>query len=362
MTDNKPKIDLKSRLGKKTVSSPSGHSIPPPAALRPGGIPAPPFGSRPAPVDPSNPYSAMDASSAPTAAKPAAIKIEMSEEVRQEQRKQSKKYIWFAVIAAIIGVIAGYMIGGASERRGVAAVALRDAEALAKDLKAAMAGAETLADTVKSAREKVASGKYPDEELSKLGGLRIPFGGDKLGGRNIGRFNAQVSKGLLAVAGEADKINDQVDTVQRLLTGTRKALNDVFQQNASPKVFWAAVAEGGPHGPMLNMLAIPEPFPLKVEKGGWPDSIKFKIEGKEVSVKRYSKGDPQGNDPLYIPVDPTSQAGVCPQDVVFRVTRQLQDLEGLIRGVKDPSGHEESGIIDTGRALEEKLKAIGTPG
>ncbi len=361
MTDHKPKIDLKSRLGKKSVSSPSGHSIPPPAAMRPGGIPAPPFGSRPAPVDPSNPYSSMEASNAP-APKPQAIKIEMSEEVRHEQRKQGKKYIWFAVIAAVIGAAVGYMVGGASERHSVVAYALRDASELAKEIKDAMATAETLADTVKSAREKVSSGKFPDEELTKLGGLRVPFGGDKLGGRNIGRFKAEVSRGLLAVAGQADKINDQTETVQRVLGGSKKTLNDVFQQTAAPKVYWAAVAEGGPHGPMLSMLAVQEPFPVKAEKGGWPDSLKFKIEGKDVSVKRYTKGDPQGNDPLYIPVDPSTQAGVCPQDTVFRVTRQLSELEGLIRGVKEASGHEESGLIDIGRALEEKLKAIGTPG
>jgi len=363
MTDQKPKIDLKSRLGKKTVSSPSGHSIPPPAGMRPGGgIPAPPFGSRPAPADPSNPYSMMDATSAPVQPRPQAIKIEMSEEVRHEQRKQGRKFIWFAVASALVGGVLGYAIGSGHERGKVADQALRDAGELAKEVKDAMAVAETLADTIKSAKDKLGSGKFPDEEISKLGALRVPFGGDKLGGRNIGRFKKDVSSGLLALTGQAEKVNDSTETIQRVLGGSRKSLNDVFQQGATPKVYWAAVAEGGPHGPMLNMLAVPEPFLLKVEKGGWPDSVKFKIEGKEVSVKRYTKGDPQGNDPLYIPVDPTSQAGVCPQDVVVRVVRQLSDLEGQLRGIKDPGGHEETGIIDAGRAIEEKLRAIGTPG
>jgi hypothetical protein len=363
MTDHKPKIDLKSRLGKKTVGSASGHSIPPPTGVGPGGIPAPPFGSRSAPVDPSNPYSSMAASSAPARIEPQAIKVEMSEEVRQAQRKQGRRFIGLTVVAAIVGGMLGFTIGSGHERNKVADQALRDAGELAQEVKEAMVVAENLADTLKSAREKLSSGKFPEEEVTKLGGMRVPFGGDKLGGRNIGRFKKEVSSGLLALTGQAEKANEQTETIQRVLGGSRKSLGDVFQQSAAPKVFWAAVAGGGPHGPLLSMLAVPEPFPLKAEKGGWPDSVKFKVEGKDVSVKRYTKGDPAaGNDPQYIPVDPTTQSSVCPQDVVVRVSRQLQELEGVLRGVKEANGHEETGLIDAGRALEEKLKAIGTPG
>jgi hypothetical protein len=356
MTDQKPKIDLKSRLGKKTVSSPSGHSIPPPTGIpRPSGIPAPPFGSSPVVSDPYT-------SSPPPRVEPQAIKVEMSEEVRQEQRKQAKRSRIFAVAAAFAGGLIGFTIGSGYERGKVADQALNDAGVLAKEIKEAMVVAESLADTIKGAREKLSAAKFPEEELNKLGGLRVPFGGDKLGGRNIGRFKKDVSSGLLALSGDAEKVNDQIDTVQRVFGGARKALNDVFQQSATPKVYWAAVAEGGPHGPMLSMLAVPEPFALKSEKGGWPDSVKFKIEGKETSVKRYTKGDPSGGDPQYIPVDPTSQNAVCPQDVVVRVGRQLTDLENMLRGIKDPGGHEETGLIEAGRAIEEKLRSIGTPG
>jgi hypothetical protein len=364
MTDQKPKIDLKSRLGKKTVSSATGHSIPPPTGIpRPSGIPAPPFASRPAPaMDTSNPYSAMDVSSAPSRVEPQAIKIEMSEEVRQEQRKQSKKYIWIAVATAFVGGLLGFTIGSGHERGKVADQALRDAGELAKEVKDAMGVAENLADTLKSARDKLSSNKFPDEELTKLGGMRVPFGGDKLGGRNIGRFKKEVSSGLLSLSSQAEKINDQVETLQRLIGNARKPLGDIFQQNTTPKVYWVATAEGSPLGPILTMRTVPEPFALKPDKGGWPESLKFKIENKDVTVKRYTKGDPAGNDPLYIPVDPSSQGGVCPQDIVFRVSRQLQEVEGLLRGVKDPGGHEETGLLDSGRAIEEKLKAIGTPG
>lgn len=357
MTDQKPKIDLKSRLGKKTVSSPSGHSIPPPVGIpRPSGIPAPPFGSRP--VDASDPY----ASQPPRRIEPQAITVEMSEEVRHAQKRQWRKFVVLSIGTAVVGGILGFAVGSGHERGKVADQALRDAGELGKEVKGAAESAETLAETIKSAKEKLSSGKFPEEEITKLGGLRVPFGGDKLGGRNIGRFKKDVSSGLLSLSGQAEKINDQVETVQRIMGGARKSLNDMFAQGSNPKVMWAAVAEGGPGGPILSMMAVPEPFAVKDEKAKWPESMKFKIEGKEVSVKRYAKGDPVGNDPTFIPVDPTSHNAVCPQDVVFRVARQLGDLEGMIRGIKDPGGHEETGFVDAARALEEKLKAIGTPG
>jgi hypothetical protein len=109
-------------------------------------------------------------------------------------------------------------------------------------------------------------------------------------------------------------------------------------------------------------MVIPEPFLAKPEKGGWPDSVKFKAGGKETSMKRYAKGDPAGGDPQFIPVEPNSQNSVCPSIPVARVIRAVQDLEDSLRGVKDTTGqggHEETGLIETGRAVAEKLKQIG---
>src|ERR1043165_1708966 len=99
--DKKPKIDLKARLGKKTVSAPvagPGGSIPPPAGIpKPSGIPAagipaPPFQSatathRPATaVDVSNPYGAMEPAAAPVVAQPQTIRIELGDDVVRANR------------------------------------------------------------------------------------------------------------------------------------------------------------------------------------------------------------------------------------------------------------------------------------
>src|SRR5688500_19301758 len=97
--EKKPKIDLKARLGKKSVTGPSGGSgsIPPPVGIpKPAGIPAPPFGggakARPAAkIDASDPYAAIEAQAAPVRAEPAAIKIEMSDEVRQRSEEHTSE-------------------------------------------------------------------------------------------------------------------------------------------------------------------------------------------------------------------------------------------------------------------------------
>ena len=361
----KPKIDLKARLGKKSVSSPSGPSIPPPimGGSRPGGIPAPPFG---APQN-SDPYSSMMSSAPPPAPKPQAIKVEMSEEVIHEQKKQLKKGYAIAAVTAVLGAVVGFLIGGSSETSNQQKIAARDAGDLAKEVTTAADTAEQLADVVKSIKDKIASGKYPEEDAKKLGGLRIPFEGANLGLRVIGRFNKEVNRGLINFAGLSQKANDATESLQSMISGSRKALDDAFSLKDKPKIHWSAVVSGGPSGPWATLMSIPEPFLAKSEEKvagkdyTWPDSVKVKQGGKDVSFKRYSKGDPAGGDPQFIPVEPNSQNAVCPSIPVARIVRAVQDLEDALRGIKDTTGsggHEETGLIETGRTVSEKLKTI----
>src|SRR5690606_31255873 len=132
----KPKIDLKARLGKKTVSTGGVASIPPPVGMQPGSIPAPPFGARPtAPkVDPSDPYSAVSASVAPQPAPAQAIRIEMSEEVVEAQRKGRGKVMALAAATALVGGVIGYAFGGGAERGRRHETALQGAAMLAEEV------------------------------------------------------------------------------------------------------------------------------------------------------------------------------------------------------------------------------------
>ncbi len=377
--EKKPKIDLKARLGKKTVTAPGGPSIPPPVGLnKPGAIPAPPFGSQPSrpKVDASNPYSAISADQAPARAEPQAIKVEMSEEVVAAQRKGRAKVAALAVATALVGGLVGYAVGSGVERGKGAEKAIAGAGDLAKEIDDTNAKIEELAEVLKSAREKLSSNKYPEEEVKKLGGIDIPFTGANLTGKGIGRFNPKIVTMLISFASGAEEANDQKDKIRNILTGAKKPLEDFLAQKEHPKVRWAAYFETGPYGPWVSMQSLPEPFLVKQDEKKdkkkddkakpykWPSEFKIKKNGKEFKLKRYSSGDPTRNrsDPDLIPVNPDTQDEVCPTDVLVRLTRELHDMEVVLKGDKSDPANEKDGLIDTGKILLDQIKGIGKPG
>ncbi len=373
--DKKPKIDLKARLGKKTVAAPAGGggSIPPPAGIpRPsgfgGGIPAPPFQSstgRATPVvDGSNPYGAMEPAAAPVRAEPTAIRIEMSEEVLQAQRRGKGKVIALALITAGLGAFVGYALGGGAERGKGQEAALQGAKDLVGEVEAANKKVEELADTLKSAREKLGKAKFPDEEVTKLGAINIPFAGSNLAGKGIGRFKSDVLAMLVDFASAASEANDQKETIQSVLNGNKKGVQDFLEAQAKPVVRWSVIVGGSPMGPVASMQPIPTPFLLTSDekKDGkayaWPESFEVMAGGKKETIKRYMTGNPAGDAALYIPVDPSTQAAVCPSDVLVKIRRELTNMEEVLRGDPTP-GQEKTGLLETGKNLLDKLKNIG---
>jgi len=236
--ERKPKIDLKARLGKKTVSTPGG-SIPPPVGIA-RGIPAPPFGGGAKPaarIDASDPYSALPAEAAPVRAEPKAIKVEMSEEVVRAQKKGRSTIIALAVVAAGAGALLGFAAGSAKARSDADSVAISAAGNLAKQVDASNAEIEKLADVLKSAKERLGSSQFPDKELSDLGAINIPFGGLQISaeGRGIGRFKSDIVTGLLEYASGSEEANDKKESVQRLLVGSKKPISEFLQDKTAPK-------------------------------------------------------------------------------------------------------------------------------
>jgi len=366
--DKKPKIDLKARLGKKTVSAPAagpGGSIPPPAGVpKPSGIPAPPFQSpggsaRPAPmVDASNPYGAMAPAAAPVAAAQT-IRIDMGDDVMRAQRGGKMKVFVLALITAGIGGFVGFTLGGASERNAGATAAMQGAQDLTKDVDAANAKIGELADILKGAREKLAKAQFPDDEVSKLGALNIPFAGANLAGKSIGRFKADVLTMLVDFASASSEANDNKGDLQRLLSGNKKGVQEFLDSQTKPQVRWSVIVSPTGVGPLASMQPVPTPFPLGSEdKKTWPDSFDLMAGGKKTTVKRYQKGDAATEDPTFIPVDPSTQAAVCPSDVLVKLRGRLSDLEETLRGNQTP-GEEKTGLLESGQALAKKLKQIG---
>ena len=372
--EKKPRIDLKARLGKKTVSAPTGAAIPPPVGVgRSSAVPAPPFAQKQAPkVDPSNPYSAISADQAPVRAEPTAIKVEMSEEVRAAQKKDRGKIFVLAGVAAVVGGLIGFAFGGRLESAKGAEAAVEGAEQLTDEVDKANVEIETLAETLKSAREKLSGNKYPAEEVSKLGEINIPFSGANLTGKGIGRYKSEIVTMLITFAGGSQEANDQKEKIQTILSGSKKPIEDFLSQQETPKVRWGAYFEPGPHGPWVSMQALPTPFLVQVKeqkKGDkphkWPDEFKINQRGKDYDLKRFTGGDPTrtkpGDNPTIIPVNPSTQNAVCPSDVIVKLQRELRDLEEVLLGDKTP-GAEKDGLIDIGRTLHDKLKQIGKPG
>lgn len=329
------------------ASAPPVAGIPAPSV---GSIPAPPFASQPMA---SSPYAGMEAPVAP--ARPQEIRIEMGEEVVEAQRRGRKKVAVLALITAFIGGFVGFAVGGGAERAKGADAALRGAQDLIKEIEAANAEVTKLADTVKAATEKLGNGQYPDAEVSALGGINIPFSGKNLAGKGIGRFKPELVSMLIEYANHTTEANSQKEKLQSVLSGAKKPLLELLAEKEKPQVRWSVLVGNGPGGPWAAMQSLPTPFPAK-EK--WPEEIKIGAGKQQVSLKRYSSGNPVGDPPMFIPVDPTTQGSVCPSDTIFKLRRELNELETVLRGDASAGG-ERPGLIDAGRQLTEKLKQIG---
>lgn len=374
--EKKPKIDLKARLGKKTVTAPGGPAVPPPVGIPKPTLPQA-FGSSPsAPpppkIDASNPYAAISAEQAPERAEPQAIKIEMSEEVVQAQRKGRAKVVALAGVTFLVGGLLGYAVGGGVERGKSADAAVSGAEELAKEVEDANSKIEELAEVLKSAQDKLKDNKYPEEEVQKLGGIDIPFSGANLTGKGIGRFKPTIVNSLITFASGAQEANDSKDKIRSLLSGAKPAIEDFLAQQTTPKVRWSVYFENGPLGPWVSMQPLPEPFLVNKEKKKdskepaykWPEAFKIAQGGKTYDLKRYSSGDPtkaKNGEPYIVPVNPETQSAVCPSDTAMRLARELRGLEDVLRGDKTP-GAEKDGLIDTGSTLVDMLKKVGMPG
>ena len=121
------------------------------------------------------------------------------------------------------------------------------------------------------------------------------------------------------------------------------------------------IVGGSPLGPIAAMQPIPAPFALTTDAKDykWPDSFDLAAgQGKKQTVKRYTKGDAATEDPLFIPVDPSTQPLVCPSDVLVKLRSKLSDLEETLRGNPTP-GEEKTGLLEAGQTLAKKLKQIG---
>lgn len=361
---NKPKIDLRARLGKKTAGT-AGPSIPPPMATG-ASIPAPPFVNRSIPPPSAEPER-------PRYIEPQAIKIEMSEEVIAAQKKGKSKLIMMAGASAVIGGLIGIAFGGGMERGQRQEIALEGAKLLGGEVDKANGEIEKLAGVLAEAKRALSDGEYPEKQISALADIAIPFDGTYLVGKGTGLMSAKVNLKLIEFASKSTEANEQKDKLQRVLSGARKGIEELLSQKDKPKFNWTVYIVNGPHGPMASMQPLPEPFlvsskdKIKDKDGkmvdyAWPEEIEVPDGDKKTKLKRYKEGNPIESTPVLVPVDPASQTSVCANDTMVRLRDELVKLEELLKGDKSDPADEKTGLVDLGQGLIDELKQIGMAG
>lgn len=379
------KIDLRSRLNKAggtgTGSAPPGGipapaipspsvAIPPPAVT--GGIPMPPFAtpsapasapSRPPPptVDPNDTFAAVRPSGNIVAAAPVAVTVD--EGAIQEATSKVKKYIPIAAVGGTIaGLLIGYIVGGGSARSSQEQVAIKGASLMMADVEKSNAKIKELAEKIKAAAESIKAKKFPENFATELGGLNIPFDGQKLMGRSIGSYDGQTQQLLFQYLADVEALNDNKDKIQRIFAGQKQRITDALAANDKPKVNYSVIVIKNAKGnPMASIVPVPEAFD---SAGDWPKTYKFvnPVNRQAIEATRYESGEPMFSDTkkLALPVDPGSVSATFPSDVVTQIVARVVETGALING---GDGEDASpGLIKTGDALINNLKKIAAKG
>lgn len=389
--EKKPKIDLKARLGKTATAAgatagvpapvvpPSTAGVIPPPAVGPsaipttGGVPIPPFvaasqtqveqPAAPA-VDPSDPFGSVAAAPA-VRTQPAEIKLELGEELVLAQRKASgKKALVMAVLVGGVALGIGYGVGTQSQQAAGAKIAVQGAQDLIQDIEQSQAKIKELNEKLGSAIEAIKERKFPESFATDLGGISIPFGPDKLAGRNIGRFPASTMQLLLNYTSQVEALNERKDALKSLFTGQKAAITEALASVDEPKIKFNVIVQRDPaKGPIAVLAPVNPADAWTVKSETWPTSYKISTGRDLVDVERWSgKGDviTAGAKVVALPLEPSSVATAFPNDAVMRIQSELMKtgtiLQGRTGGLPD---EEEAGVLQKGEMLISALKKIG---
>jgi hypothetical protein len=393
--EKKPKIDLKARLGKgagggtpaavPTASFSSmpppqigsaappamGGSIPPPQVgavprgMAPvgGGVPAPPFGGQQAPVETTDAFGQRVAASAVRAA-PTTFKIELDAETVAAAQRGGKRATILGAVTLLLGLGVGFAWGGSSANNKGANAALQGAQELITEIDQSQAKIKEMADKIGGAVKSMKEKKFPGSFANDLGGLSIPFGPDKLAGRNIGRFDPRTLSMLFGYASDVESLNTRKDALKNLFTGQKKAIEDALGAGTSPKVAWTVFIQKSPaHGPVGVIAAINPAEAFAYKDAKWPESFKISTGRELVQTERFQGGkdSPFSTEKkvFAIPLDPDSVSTSFPTDILGRITSELAKTEGIMTGSGAPGEDDEQGILKKGEQLLIALKKIG---
>jgi hypothetical protein len=390
----KAKIDLKARLGKTTqtgmtavplpVPGPSPSSnpsappaptssdggVPPPAipvpspSVRPsgGGIAPPPGISPGIPLPPfAQARQAREPAQKPTAAQQT-IKVEVGEEIHQERKKASRTAALYAGIAAIVGLAAGFAIGGAQERSARGNVAVKTAGDLEKEVKASNDKIKELGEKLQEAAEKLGKKEFPADLVTALGGINIPFDAGNLEKPGVGSMGKTL-KPLLKYTKDVQELNEDKDQLKNVLTALQPQAEKAWKEEKEPLVNYSVVfhPEGG-KGMIADLIPNKDPFKLGAD---WPKTYKVtktemqqgQARAVDKDAKRWDKGDLTGSDLIAIPVSPQTTSFLADKVVPQLRLKIIEQIE-VIAGKNKDTPQETAGLLKEGDDLANELHKL----
>jgi hypothetical protein len=292
---------------------------------------------------------------------PQTIKIELDEETMRAARRGGKRAGIFATITAIGGLLLGWAWGNRSADAKVAQGALQGAQDLIGEIDKSQGKIKELGDKITAAVTDLKNKKYPEAFANDLGGLSIPFGADKLAGRNIGRFDPRTLTMLFNYTGDVEALNDRKDALKNLFSAQKKAIMDAIGAASNPKVSWSVFIQKSPaHGP-IAVLAPIGPTDAFSYKDNWPGRFKISNGRELVEADRYSDGAVFSTEKKIsaVPLDPDSVTSAFPTDILSRITSELAKTDAILSGNGTPGDDNENGVLKKGEILLTALRKIG---
>jgi hypothetical protein len=292
---------------------------------------------------------------------PATIKIELDEATVAAARRGGKRAGIFATITGVAGLFLGWAWGNQSAGNKVALAALAGAQDLIGDVDKSQVKIKELSEKIAAAVNDLKNKKYPESFANDLGGLSIPFGPDKLAGRNIGRFDPRTLQMLFDYTGDVEALNDRKDALKNLFSAQKVAIQAGIGAATTPKVAWSVFIQKNPaHGPVAILAPIGEAFPYK---DAWPAKFKISNGSAQTDADRYATGDVVTANPdkkiVAVPLDPDSVASSFPTDVLSRIIAELAKTSTVLQGTGNPGDDNENGVLKKGDMLLTSLKKIG---
>ena len=324
------------------------HRSAPRGLPKPSGIPAPPFGicdplrpaSRPK-LDPSNPYAAISADQTPRF-----VRSRPGDQDRDERRGGRRPDEGPHQDGRAGRDHGGHRRlprlrprrqrrarqvrrGGGFGRRGPGQGRRRRGQRKIDDL----------AEVLKSAQAKLKDNKYPDEEVQKLGGIDIPFSGANLAGKGIGRFKPEVVLMLITFASGAPKANDGKNKIRNILAGAKATPSRTSSPSRpSRRCAGACTSRPGRADPGSACSRLPDCVPGQGNGQGQGQELtsgrtisRSPRAGRRSRSSATSSGDPtkaKSGEPYIVPVNPDTQALVCPSDVVVNAPARAARFRG----------------------------------